>query len=357
MAGPVSGWRWRHRAQSFARKRDAERFLALVRADLLRGSYVDPGLSRRSLRAYAGLWLAAQPVRESTRRCYDSQLRNWILPALGHRSLQSITPTDVRALVRLVRERLAPRTAWHIHGLLATILRAAVDDGWLASSPCRRTAPPRPRRVPVTPLSVGQVQALLAALPPAFRVAGLLGAGCGLRVGEVLGLTVGSVDVDRALLHVSVQLQAAPGQRPRLVAPKSQASIRSVPLPDSVAVGIDQHLASCPVLVTAGLDGLLIRNSRGGPVWPRTFHARIWRQATEAAALPGVRFHDLRHFYASALIAAGESVSTVQAALGHASAVETLDVYAGLWPDRDPALRAAIDDILTREAGPAARPD
>ncbi len=132
----------RHRAQSFARKKDAERFLALVRADLLRGSYVDPGLSRRSLRAYAGLWLAAQPVRESTRRCYDSQLRNWILPALWHRSLQSITPTDVRALVRLVRERLAPRTAWHIHGLLATILRAAVDDGWLASSPCRRTAPP-----------------------------------------------------------------------------------------------------------------------------------------------------------------------------------------------------------------------
>jgi integrase len=60
------------------------------------------------------------------------------------------------------------------------------------------------------------------------------------------------------------------------------------------------------VLVTAGLDGLLIRNSRGGPVWPRTFHARIWRQATQAAGLPGVRFHDLRHFYASALIAAGE---------------------------------------------------
>lgn len=84
----------------------------------------------------------AQPVRESTRRCYDSQLRNWILPVLGSRSLQSITVTDVRALVRLLQERLAPRTAWHIHGLLATILRAAVGDGWLARSPCRRTAPP-----------------------------------------------------------------------------------------------------------------------------------------------------------------------------------------------------------------------
>jgi len=50
-------------------------------------------------------------------------------------------------------------------------------------------------------------------------------------------------------------------------------------------------------------------------------------------------------------------VTTVQAALGHSSAVETLEVYAGLWPDRDPALRAAIDDLLTREAEQAARPD
>ncbi len=130
-----------------------------------------------------------------------------------------------------------------------------------------------------------------------------------------------------------------------------------MPLPGSVAVGIRQHFASCPVLVTTGLDGLLIRNSRGGPVWPRTFDARIRRQAPEAAALPGVRFHDLRCFHASALIAAGESVTTVRAALGHASAVETLDVYAGLWPDRDPALRAAIDHLLTREAEPAAWPD
>ncbi len=111
------------------------------------------------------------------------------------------------------------------------------------------------------------------------------------------------------------------------------------------------------MLVTGGLDGLLIRTAHGGPVWPRTFHARIWRQATEAAGLPGVRFHDLLRFYASALIAAGESVRTVQAALGHAGAVETLEVYAGLWPDRDPALRAAIDHLLTREADPAARPD
>jgi integrase len=88
-----------------------------------------------------------------------------------------------------------------------------------------------------------------------------------------------------------------------------------------------------------------VRSVTGRPVWPRTFHSRIWRSATAEAGLPRVRFHQLRHFYASALIRAGESVKTVQVALGHASAVETLQIYVGLWPDNDERTRAAIDDL------------
>jgi integrase len=85
-----------------------------------------------------------------------------------------------------------------------------------------------------------------------------------------------------------------------------------------------------------------------------TFHSRIWRTATTGSDLPDVRFHQLRHFYASALIRAGESVKTVQAALGHASAVETLQIYVGLWPDNDQRARAAIDDLaIGHRAGAA----
>jgi integrase len=311
------GLRWRaryrdaeggHRAKSFARKKDADRFLALVTADLLRGSYVDPGLSRRSLREYATVWLAAQPVRETTRRCYDSHLRNWILPALGHRSLQSLTPTDVRGLMRVVRERLAPMTAWHIHSLLATVLRSAVEDGWLRQSPCRRTAPPRPRRATPAPTSTQQVRALIGSLPERYRVAVWLGAGCGLRVGEVLGLTLDDIDLDAQIIRVRCQLQAEPGGRLRLAAPKSEASIRTVPLPDTVAEAIREHLTRFSISEQSMLaperfeQRLLIRGPRGGAGWPRTFHGRIWRTATTTAGLFGVRFHALRHYYATALI-------------------------------------------------------
>ena len=100
-----------------------------------------------------------------------------------------------------------------------------------------------------------------------------------------------------------------------------------------------------------------MRTVRGRAVWPRTFHSRIWRTAIDAAGLPGARFHQLRHFYASALIRAGESVKTVQVALGHASAVETMQIYVGLWRDNDQRTRAAIDALRLREPTAAATPD
>jgi integrase len=155
-------------------------------------------------------------------------------------------------------------------------------------------------------------------------------------------------------LVVSQQLQALPGQPLTLRPPKSSSSARTVPLPEVVAAAIVEHVRRWPP--AGGEQDLLVRTVTGRPVWPRTFHSRIWRTATTQAGLPGVRFHQLRHFYASALIRAGESVKTVQIALGHASAVETLQIYVGLWPDNDRRTRAAIDHLdLNQPAVDAAR--
>jgi integrase len=68
------------------------------------------------------------------------------------------------------------------------------------------------------------------------------------------------------------------------------------------------------------------------------------------AKCPGVRLHDLRHAYASALIDAGESVKVIQERLGHASAVMTVDVYGHLWPASDDRTRTAVDAFLTAPA-------
>ena len=101
------------------------------------------------------------------------------------------------------------------------------------------------------------------------------------------------------------------------------------------------HLAAFP----AGPDGLVFSMS-GKPITRSTFGYQ-WRAAIKASGLPdGTGFHALRHYYASLLIRHGESVKTVQARLGHASAVETLDTYSHLWPDSDDRTRDAIDSVL-----------
>jgi integrase len=77
----------------------------------------------------------------------------------------------------------------------------------------------------------------------------------------------------------------------------------------------------------------------------------VWRDAVKGAGAPhGTGFHALRHFYASLLIRHGESVKTVQARLGHASAVETLDTYSHLWPDSNDRTRAAVDAVLLADS-------
>lgn len=331
----------RERSRTFARKGDAERFLIATEADLLRGSYVDPQRAKLSLSAYAERWLAAQPLRPSSRRTYEIYLRTRILPALGARGLGSITPTDVRGLIRSAQEDLAPITVHHIHGLLATIMRAAMDDGYLSRSPCARTAPGKGPKSRIVPITTAQVQVLVEQLPQRYRVAALLGAGCGLRIGEVLGLRIRSLDFIVGELAVVEQLQLLPGAPPYLAPPKTASSVRVVPMPAVVSAALAEHLVREP---GAPAD-VVLRSSTGGPIWPNTFNSSIWRPAARRAGLAGVRFHELRHFYATALIRAGESVKTVQAALGHASAVETLETYTGLWPDAEQRTRAAVDAL------------
>ena len=86
-------------------------------------------------------------------------------------------------------------------------------------------------------------------------------------------------------------------------------------------------------------------------------HARLSQRAVRSARrkvpglLPGFRYHDLRHYFASLLIASGADVKVVQARLRHASAKTTLDTYGHLWPDSDDSTRAAVDLVLAARAG------
>lgn len=117
--------------------------------------------------------------------------------------------------------------------------------------------------------------------------------------------------------------------------------MRTIPLPRVVVDVLAAHVAAERVEPDA-----LLFTLEGAPISRQAF-GHLWRPGARQAGIPkGTGMHALRHYYASLLIRYGESVKTVQARLGHASAAETLDTYSHLWPDSDDRTREAVDSVL-----------
>ncbi len=348
MACPVPGLRRpREHSKHFTRKVDAQRWLDEVTASVVTGTYVDPKAGRMTFEEYAERWRAAQVHRPASQAHVETMLRRHAYPTLGSRPLSSILPSDVQAWVKRLsvdepgRRALAPSTIGVVHSIVATIMKAAVRDRRIVANPCDGTRLPRRERVKVVPPTTEQVDAMRDAMPPELRALVTFAAGTGMRQGELLGLTVDRLDMLRREVHVDRQLVKIAGERPRFGPPKTDASVRSIPLPQVVVDAVAAHLAAYP----PGRDGLVFTID-GEPITRQAF-GHLWRPIARAAGLPPrTGLHALRHYYASLLIRYGESVKTVQARLGHASAAETLDTYSHLWPDSDDRTREAIDSVL-----------
>jgi integrase len=335
----------RERARHFDRKIDAQHWLNEMTTGLLTGTYVDPRAGRISLADYVEQrWLPAQVhLRPNTQHLYRAHLRTHVLPLLGNRSLVSLRRPDMKAVVAELSSRLAPSTTQTAYAVLRSIMQSAVDDDLIAANPCSRVPLPRVEPRVIDPLAPHAVLGLAAAITPRYSIAVLLGATAGLRQGDALGLLTSRVDFERRRIYVEEQLTGN-GEVPVLSPLKTRASRRTVPADDGLLDAIAQHTLDWPT----GPDGLLITNRLKGPVRRSSFNDR-WRAAVKAAGLPtGTRFHDLRHFYASALIAANLHPKTIQARLGHASIVETLDTYGHLFPASEEEGRGVLDQALRR---------
>ncbi len=353
-------WRARYRddagkehARHFARKVDAQRWLDETTASIVRGVYVDPKAGRVPFKNYAEAWRVIQVHRPTTQGHYELVLRRYAYPTLGARPLSSILPSDIQAWVKRLeagdpktgQAPLSPATVGVAHSIVSSVFRAAIRDRRLVGNPCDATRFPKTETRQVVPMTTEQVQALHEAMPEPFRAMVTLAAGTGMRQGECFGLSVDRVDFMRRALSVDRQLVKVTGRPPFLAPPKTAASVRTIPLPTVVVEALAAHVSEHGT----GADGLLFQLDEL-PVRRASFFQRIWRPTLKAAGLPTTTtFYGLRHYYASLLIRHGESVKTVQARLGHASATETLDTYSHLWPDSDDRTREAVDSVLGAE--------
>lgn len=340
--------RWREyaggpqRTKSFGRKVDAERWLVKTQHDLLTGTYVAPEAGRVTVEAYYRMWLArmASTWRPATVALVTNSFEKHLLPVLGGRPLPSVRKSDVEALCASLA--LAPSTVAVTAQHLGQLFRAAIDDGLVVRNPATRIRLPRSTAGKAQPVPLDVVDAIQAALPDWMRVVVPLGVGVGLRQGEVSGLTVDRVNFLRRTLRVDRQLVDRNLDEPALSPPKTASSTRTVPLPQFVVEALSGHLAAHP----AAPGQFVLRGPGAGAVGSGQF-GHHWRRACRAAGGAELRYHDLRHTYASTLLSRGVSVKAVADWLGHASPVITLSTYAHLMPTDEDVARAVLDGALS----------
>lgn len=347
---PDGRWRARYRgdagkehARHFARRVDAQAWLDECTADMLTGRYVDPATAKTTVDQWCTTWLAGYATRRPSTVAAARFHVARIVAEFGPLRLSAVRPSAVRSwTARLREEGLAESYVNVLHQRLAQIMGDAVHDGLIPRSPCsRRTSPGAGEQRPYV-ATTAQIWALHGAMPERYRAAVLLGAFAGLRTGEACGLRVADVDFLRGVVHPRVQYPAEPLKTP--------ISRTPVPIPRSLAAELSAHVARWPA-------DRLLTSPAGDRLAPTTLRGAVGRARDKVAGLPeGFRFHDLRHYFASLLIASGANVKVVQTRLRHASATTTLNTYAHLWPDSDESTREAVAAVLAARSAAADSP-
>ncbi|PWK74759.1 site-specific recombinase XerD [Streptomyces sp. CG 926] len=230
-------------------------------------------------------------------------------------ALRDVSATVLRGYVATLEGECSPRYARQILTSLSNIFETAIDDKRLVRNPMRAKtvrwpkAPDEDRDA--WPLATAQ--RVRDVINPRYRIAVVVALGCGLRQGELFGLSPRDIDFERGVIRVRRQVQLLPGRL--YFALSKGGKTRIVDMPRSVAVELAAYFLDHPAVD--------VELPWGGPEPDR-----------------------LRHTYASVLLEAGESIVTLARWLGHSSPTITLDHYAHFMPEAGGKGRAAIDALL-----------
>ncbi len=348
--------------RTFLDRKQAEIWLARKRVEIEDRIWSPPKPDDKTVVEWAERWLVGAHIRESTRRGY-LWLTRIVTEKWGDTPVSEIKKADLQAwLGEMTSQGRSRATIRHIAGTMRRILTYAVEIGGLESNPAERLHIASARPSEVKPLTIAQIEDLAEAIShsdlhvggngatstgraerPDLALAVKLAAYCGLRAGEVWGLRRRDIQLESSALIIEQSVTA--GVTGKLViGPTKSGRGRRVPIPRQMISELQKHLKH---EVKTDPDALVFTSNAGTPVNHGTFFKRYFRPALIRAGLsPETRFHDLRHSYASLLIAAGGHSKAIQERLGHSSITVTLNTYGHLFPSLDEALTERLEKAI-----------
>ena len=317
--------------------------------------------SRMTLSEWLDRWLdqMALNLRPGTLKRYRGDMDRHVKPHLGQKRLTQLTAEDLRELYRFLMEqgRIAPRpgqspglssaTVHGVHAALHQALEAAADQGLMPNNPARHVEPPKVLHKAMNILTEEQLEVFLdaAGKDPIWRDFFYTELTTGLRLGEICGLMWSDFDGRKGTLNVTRTLHREKGGRLVAGDTKTYAGTRKILLPSSTAERLterkkhsySQWIFPNPLRPEAPLN-------------PGTAYRQL-KKILRETGLPELRFHDLRHTFATHALANGVDAKTLSGILGHTKASFTLDTYTHTTGDMQRRAAEIVGGFLTDYLG------
>jgi len=317
-----------------------------------------------TLRAYATRWLAIIENEKdaNTVRNYKERLEAHVLPALGHLKVRELHRGHIKAFLAQKRGRgYAKNSVRLMRAPLSAMLSDAVDDGIIMANPAFQIGRRKASRADkltsaerlqnVRPMTWEQRDAFLtaAALERQYSALFVLLAKAGLRPGEAFALKPGDIDWNGRTMRVERAWNLG-GEKPTKTYEE-----RTVDLTPELVHALERHVR--------WLKEEALRHGWGEPAWlfpndegkphDESRVRKAFKRALKRAKLPAFRLYDLRHTFASLLLAAGAPITYVSAQLGHANPATTLRYYARWIPSRGSRWVVLLDRVAGAVASAA----
>ena len=316
---------------------------------------------RMTLSEWLDRWLEQMVaiLRPSTLEHYRSDMEHHVKPYLGQKKLTQITASDLRKLYDDLKKqgRVHPRpgqsrglSTTTIHGIHTTLhhaLKSAVDQRLLPHNPADHVEPPKVVHKSMTILNEEQLDTFLAAVEqdPIWKNFFYTELTTGLRLGEICGLMWSDFDAKKGTLSVNRTIHKEKGGRLVTGDTKTYAGTRTIVLPDSTAEllrGRKKNSYSVWIFPNP--------LKPEAPMNPSTAYRQLKAILTENS-LPDLRFHDLRHTFATHALANGVDAKTLSGILGHTKASFTVDTYTHTTTDMHKKAAEIVGGFLTDYLG------
>ncbi len=258
-------------------------------------------------------WIETDPgIRETTRTVYRSYINNQIVPKIGKIRLNRLTKDTLQNFVMSMT--LAPATVRAVFTVLKAALISAEEKGYI-NNIWSKVRLQKKTKTEVGILSCSEQKRLERVLNDDNDIGILISLYTGLRIGELCALRWSDIDFGRRQLHVNgTQTRSDAGTK--VTPPKSRSSVRVIPIPEFLSEKLKNKPRRGEFVLSSGNGSMDVRSYR-----------RHFKKLLDEAQLPDIKFHALRHTFATRALEVGMDFKTLSEILGHSSVAITLDLY------------------------------